>query len=153
MSAPFNHNDDMENARLKRKRLEGIITLTGNTTLASCTVTSDIPGVRAYIETTSGANPTFADTGALLPQLQSESAPSTVGIVALCGDAKRFDYGRVTVISSASMTAGTVSKYGASSSGVTASKNLSVLVSCTGLDLDSAAATTTFFLELFYEQE
>ena len=124
--------------------------------MANIKAYSDSPELVPYVE--SSVQPTPADTGANFPTLDSNAAPSTFGVVVYVQDAARIL--RVETlpltISSAQMTAGVTALanlYGASNTGVTASKNLAFVVSCTGLDLDSAIQNHVFDLMIHYESD
>lgn len=148
----FLKNSRAENTRLKRRHVTSVVTLTASTTPANITATTDMPGaLYAYVETS--GQPTPVDSGATFGTLDSNAAPSTVGILFTGGDAKAHVSARATVISSASMTAGTFTKVGASSSGVTLSKNNALVMSCAGLDLDANANVHQVLVELWYDAE
>lgn len=122
-------------------------TLVGSTTVANITAFSEASdGVLVYAEAT--GQPTPADAGANFGTLDSNAAPSTVGVLVMDGYFERLDEAVVVNVSSAQMTAGVVTKAGASTTGITASGNIAVVVSCTTLDLDSAIANHSFTLVL-----
>jgi len=155
--ASFTKNEALEQQRLKRQYIAFVGTLTGNATLASITGGTDLGalGAKLYWEASSGVQPTITeDTGANFTTLDSEAAPAVIGCLVRCGDALRMiGKPRVTVISSAAMTAGVVTLAGASTSGVTASGNLAFSISCTTLDLDANTNTHTFLVECWYDQK
>lgn len=137
----------VEQVALKNFELFIRVTLVGNTVVANLSAFTDAgDGALAYVEAT--GQPTPADTGATFGTLDSNAAPSTVGILVMDGFFERLDDASVVNISSAQMTAGVVTKVGASSTGITASGNIAVVVSCTTLDLDSATANHSFTLIL-----
>lgn len=121
------------------------VTVVGSTTVANITAfTEASDGILAYVEAT--GQPTPADAGANFGVLDSNAAPSTVGILLMDGFFERVDEAVVVNISSAQMTAGVVSKVGNATTGITASGNIALVVSCTTLDLDSAVANHSFTL-------
>jgi hypothetical protein len=133
----------LEQAANELVRLKARITLKGNTTAASIAAYSDRPdGVVPYVETS--AQPTPEDSGHGFPTLDSNAAPSVMGVLVLDGSFKELVNVEVLNITSGSMTAGVVTKRGASSTGVTENGNLSFSISCTGLDLDAAVADHSF---------
>lgn len=147
--SPFLKNEQAEAARLKRRYVPTVITLSGNTTPASIAASTDMPGFVDAVLTTSAAN--TLDAGALIDTLAQTTAPATIGIISRAGDIKNQVATRVTVISSVSMTAGVVTRFGAGSTGVTASANGSLKLSCTGLDLDAQTATHTILFEQWFD--
>lgn len=147
--SPFLKNEQAEAARLKRRYVPTVITLNGNTTPANITASTDMPGFVDVALTTTAAN--TLDAGALFDSLAQTAAPATVGIITRSGDTKAAVATRVSVISSVSMTAGVVTRYGAGSTGVTASANGSLKLSCTGLDLDAQTATHTILFEQWFD--
>lgn len=154
---PYNKNESLNQMQTKRRYGAFVGTLNGSATLASITTSTDVgaAGAKIYCETVSGVQPTITeDTGANFATLDSEAAPAIVGVLVRCADAKAMvAKPRITVVSSASMTAGVTTLAGASTSGVTASKNLAFTISCTGLDLDAGTATHTFLVEYWYDAE
>lgn len=123
------------------------VTLVGSTTVANINAfTEASDGVLAYVA--SPGQPTPADAGATFGTLNSTTAPSTVGILVMDGFFDRLDDATVINVSSAQMTAGVVTKVGASASGITLSGNIAVVVSCTTLNLNSAVANHSFTLAL-----
>lgn len=127
---------------------------------------------RAYTDTTNGAmiyieisdtQPSssvavssllyLADSGANFPTLDSDAAPAVIGSVIYAGNAGSLIVQEVptSLITSATMTAGVVSKYGASNTGISVSKNICTSISCTGLDLVGGTATSTFWLHTLYK--
>ncbi len=155
--ASYHKNESLNQMNLKRKYGMFVVTLNGSATLANITTSTDVgaAGAKVYAETISGTQPTITeDTGANFVAIDSEAAPSVVGILVRCGDALRMiGKPRVTVVSSATMTAGVSTLAGTSLSGVTALGNLAFTVSCTTLDLDSGTATTTFLVEFWYDAQ
>lgn len=97
----------------------------------------------------------LADSDAGFPSLDSNAAPAVIGSVIYCENTNLIVVQEVptALISSASMSAGVVTKRGASSTGISASKNLCTSISCTGLDLESAAGTHTFFLHTIWKSK
>lgn len=160
--AIFSKNEKLEQARLKRQYIATLITVAGSATLANVVISSDLGNaVQPYWEAVSGVQPlTPLDTGATFATLDSEAAPSSMGILIMCGDAKVCPFKpRVTNITSGTMTAGVVTLAGASTSGVTVpntivgglgGRNLAFSISCTALNFQ-AAATSTFLLEAWYD--
>ena len=95
----------------------------------------------------------LADSGATFPTLDSNAAPAVIGSVIYCQDADILVLQEVptALITSATMTAGVVSKRGASTTGISVSYNICTSISCTTLDLESAAATSTFYLRTIWK--
>lgn len=95
----------------------------------------------------------LADAGAGFPTLDSNAAPAIIGSVIYCQDADQLIIQEVptALIVSGTMTAGVVTKRGASSTGISASYNICTSISCTNLDLDSGAATSTFYLHTIWK--
>lgn len=151
MSAgPFLKNERLEQNRLKRKYLATVVTLNGNTTPANITASTDMPGgVDVYL---TQAAALAADAGSNIPSLQQTTAPAVIAILTRSGDLRAAVATRVTVISSATMTGGVATRYGTSSTGVSALGNGAITISCTALDLDAANATHTFLLEQWFDQ-
>ena len=127
--------------------LQAQITIKGSATLANINGYSDRPdGVIVYVETVSNTAPTVTeDSGANLGTLESETAPCLIGVLVMDGKFAKFLDCTVVNISSASMTAATISKKGASSSGVTASGNLAFVISGTNLDIDAGGSVDHTF--------
>lgn len=141
----------LESLRIAVRQVECVVTLNGNTTPASITTSTNMPtGVICYAETS--GQPTPVDAGANFGTLDSNAAPSTVGILVLTSTAIRIVdiYVPTLGITSAQMTAGVISLNGASTTGITASGNIAFVVSCTNLDLDSAIADHKFPLVIRY---
>lgn len=122
------------------------VNLVGHTSVGSINAyTNAQDGVFAYVEAT--GQPTPVDSGATFGTLDSNAAPSTCGVLVMDGNFERYlDTTLPFNITSAQMTAGTITKAGASTTGLTASGNLAIVVSCTTLDLDSAIANHSFDL-------
>ena len=110
-----------------------------------------------FVET--NVQPTAAiaavDNAANLPTLDSNAAPSKIGLIVAVGDAKRLL--RVEIlplsISSGTMTAGVVALadlYGASNTGVSTNKNICLAINTTGLQIDAGVATTKFGVWIQY---
>lgn len=150
MITPFVKSEQLEDYRLKLGWVYTLVTLNGHTTAANITATSSNPGVKVFVEAASVPTPT-EDTQTNFVSIDSNAAPAVVGILTLCYDAATFLNAQASVVSSASMTAGVVTKAGSSTSGVTSTlKNLAFTVSCTALDLDASIASHVFQLEQFY---
>jgi len=160
--AIFAKNEKLEQARLKRQYITTLVTVAGSATLGSVLISTDLgSAVQPYWEASTGVQPTVtADLGANFTTLNSEAAPSSMGILVACGDARKLVAVRATVVSSATMTAGVATFAGASTSGVTAAlstavnggQNVAFSVSCTGLNFN-LAATSTFLLEVWYDAQ
>lgn len=95
----------------------------------------------------------IADAGATLPTLDSNAAPAIIGAVIYSYDFDQFVIQEVptALIVSATMSAGVVSKRGASTTGISITYNGCTSISCTGLDLDSGVATSTFYLHTIWK--
>lgn len=151
-------DSSLEASRLRYREVNALATLYGNTTAASIAGGSDVTNIKVYVE--SSGQPTPVDSGANFGTLDSNAAPSVIGILVLTGltvatgNALRVVNVEIPALSitSASMTAGVVSLKGASSTGVTASGNIAFTVSCTGLDLsvDAAIANSSFNVIVSY---
>ncbi len=162
MSAPFLKSGPIETQNIQLKRIAVKCTLVGSTTAANIYGNTDTADTRAYVEI-GGVQPSTSGTGALLLEdsdanfgtLDSNAAPSTVGVLLKVGDALGIVSATVPTltISSAQMTAGVVSLKGASTTGVTASNNIALLVSCTTLDLDSAIENHSFWVDVVYKSK
>lgn len=158
MAADVEFNDaSLEAARLRLRTVCAQITLNSNTNVALITGYTDVTNVKIYYET--NVQPTPVDTGATFGTLDSNAAPSTVGLLILTGNtvatgnAYRIVDVRVpvpTISTTAGMTAAVPSLAGLSTTGVTVSGNIAVVLSCTGLDLDSISGTNTFWVYVDY---
>ncbi len=102
-----------------------------------------------------------AAPGFALTDLDNDAAPAVLGMVIPVGDAAEIVDINVPVKSivntglTGAMTAGVVTLRGASSTGVTASKNIAFTLSCTALDIDEDNATSpncTFFVIVKYRK-
>ncbi|MDE2255575.1 MAG: hypothetical protein KGL42_15100 [Betaproteobacteria bacterium] len=147
---PFGKNPDLENYDLRERVVTARITWTANATPASQTIKSDNPGVIPYIANAADPSSTSADTGAGFGSLNNTTAPSTCGLLVMCGDASQYRYVILNHVTSASMTAMTDAAKGASSTGVTASYNIAAVLSCTGLDADANSNVHVFDIEIHY---
>ena len=162
MSAPFLKSGPIETQNIQLKRIAIKCTLVGNTNAALIYGNTDTADTRAYVEV-GGVQPSAGETGALYLEdsganfgpLDSNAAPSTVGVLLKVGDALEIVSATVPTltISSAQMTAGVVSLKGMSTTGVTASRNIALVVSCTTLDLDSAVANHSFWVDVVYKSK
>jgi hypothetical protein len=159
MSTPFNKAPKLENFRLKLGKIESLISITGSLTDNLAVAISSNPGVKCYLEegTPNGTTADTDDSQNSFGTLDDDAAPAVVGVLGFCGDAAEF-YSGSMILNSVGLggTVGTVSvatKKGSSSSGVTSTaKNIAVTFSLTGTDIDSAAATDTFWLTLNYRK-
>lgn len=149
---------DQEELGVKNRQLSFEVTLFGSTTLASTTGYTNAPvGVQVWTQATSATAPSAANFASLL----SSATPTVIGIYLLDGQAKKLN--NVTLlaatIQSASMTAGvvtfkgeqTAAALGTISTGITSDGNVAFQVSCTGLDLDSAALNHKFTCVVNYD--
>ena len=152
-------DSSLEASRLRLREVNALVTFNSNTTPASITGYTDVSNIKIYYETS--GQPTPVDSGANFGTLDSNAAPTTLGLLVLTGGtvatgiAQRVVDIRVptsTIISASGtpMTAGVISLKGASSTGVTASGNIAAVISCTGLDGDSDISTTTFNVIITY---
>lgn len=162
MAAPFLKSGYIETQNIQIKRIAVKCTLVGNTVKASIYGNTDTPDTRAYVEingvqpSTGGAGALFLeDAGATFGTLDSDAAPSTIGVLLKVGDA--IEIVSVTVptltISSNAMTAGVVTLKGTSSTGVTASSNIAFVVSGTSLDLDADVSNHSFWVDVVYKSK
>lgn len=132
------------------------ITLKGHTTQASILSFSDVQEVAVFHESESGA-----PADATFPTLDVDAAPAVIGVYASVGDAYELtsasvDAGSIVNGGALAMSAGVVTRRGdlsTSRPGVTGTKNISLSISCTGLDIDSAIADCTFILNLIYTKD
>lgn len=140
----------LEGARLGIREIVAFIDLYGASEAGSVAAGTNVTGVIPYVATLS--QPTPVDSGANFGTLDSTADPTTIGVLALTGFAKRIVdiYVPNQGITSASMTAGAITKCGASNTGITASGNIAFVVSCVGLDLDSAIVTHSFPIVIKY---
>lgn len=134
----------------------GRIVLVGDTTAANITAyplynSQMLPFVESNVQPTARADAIDPDNN--FPTLDSNAAPSTVGIILQVGDAEAVVDIQIPTLSiaSLSMTAGVPSLYGVSNTGITPAKNICFVVSCTGLDLDSAVANSLFDVLVTYK--
>lgn len=130
------------------------VTLKCNTTDASIRGLSDLGGDVLIFTEEDGQTP---PSDASFPTLDDDAAPGIIGVYAYVQDARELvsatiDAGSIKNGGSLAMSAGVVTREGdvSASPGVTATKNISLSVSCTGLDMDSEVADTTFILNLTY---
>lgn len=146
----FTTNAGLEAARLAVREIVAMITVYGNTVVASITAGTNVTGVIPYVE--AAGQPTPVDSGANFGTLESGADPSTVGILALTGTASRIIdiYVPTQGIVSAVMTTGAITKKGDSSTGVTASGNIAFVVSCAGLQIDAAITNHSFPVVIQY---
>lgn len=157
MAADVEFGDaSLEASRLRIRECNALVTFKANITPASIVIYSDVTAIKMYAETS--GQPTPVDSGANFGTLDSNAAPTTVGLLVVTGptvatgNALRVVdiFVPTTGIQSAAMTAGVVTLVGASTTGVTASGNIAAVISCTGLDGDANTATTTFNVVVRY---
>lgn len=110
-----------------------------------------LPFVEATGQPTAAADAVDPDNN--FPVLDSNAAPSTVGIILAVGDASSvIDIQIPTLsISSLSMSAGVPSLFGVGNTGITPAGNICFVVSCTGLQLDAAVANSLFDVLVTYK--
>jgi len=151
MAADVEFGDaSLEASRLRLRECNALVTFNANTTPANIVIYSDVTAIKMYAETS--GQPTPVDSGANFGTLDSNAAPTTVGLLVLTGQTVATGnalrvvdiFVPTTGIQSAAMTAGVVTLAGASTTGVTASGNIAAVISCTGLDGDANTNTTTF---------
>ena len=130
------------------------VTLKCNTTDASIRGFSDLGGDVLVFTEEDGQTP---PSDASFPTLDDDAAPGIIGLYAYVQDARELvaatiDAGSIKNGGTLAMTAGVVTREGnvAAAPGVTATKNISLSISCTGLDMDSEIADVTFILNLTY---
>lgn len=132
------------------------VTIKCHTTDASIRAFTDLNSIKVYSEEDGQTAPSDAS----FPTLDDDAAPGVFGIYASVGDALYLS--RVTVQpasivngGSLAMTAAVFTYEGdvAASPGVTSSKNISLGISCTGLDPDSEIADCTFIVSLEYVRD
>jgi len=160
MASPFLKSGPIETQNIQIRRIAVKVTLIGNTVKTSIYGNTDTPDTRAYVEingvqpSTSGTGALFLeDAGATFGTLDSDAAPSTIGILLKVGDAIELVKAEVPTltISSNAMTAGVITKAGASTTGVTASNNIAFVVSGTNLDLDADVSNHIFWVDVTYK--
>lgn len=137
-------NVALEASRLKLREANCIVTIVGNTVDANIIAYTDNTAIQVYVAT--NVQPTPTDSGANFGTLVSNANPSIIGILVTTGNAGTFFDVAVPTsgIVSGAMTAGVVSRKGTSTTGITASGNIACVISCTGLVIDGANATTSF---------
>lgn len=130
------------------------VTLKCNTTDASIRGLSDLGGDVLIFTEEDGQTP---PSDASFPTLDDDAAPGIIGLYAYVQDARELvaatiDAGSIKNGGTLAMSAGVVTREGdvAASPGVTATKNISLSISCTGLDMDSEVADVTFIVNLTY---
>lgn len=143
---------EAESYRLKLGWVYSLVTITGNTTDASSSVTSDNPCVRVFLEEGIDAGtPNSVDSGNGFGTLDDDADPAVIGILAMVADAEAFRES-ITRKISGDLTGATPTKCGASSSGVTVLKNLAVTVSLAGVDIDANTNVQVLAQEFFYRK-
>lgn len=164
MTYPIIKSTGLENAELRTHELWTFCTLLSAVSDVDVRGYTDTQDSNLYLEIGS-AQPSnavattsvlyLADAGAGFPTLDSNAAPAVIGSVIYCADAETFVLQEVptALITSGTMTAGVVTKRGASSTGISASYNLCTSISCTNLDLESGVATSTFFLHTIWKSK
>jgi hypothetical protein len=153
---------EFEQAQLQTKTLLVNVGIWTNTTQASIkTYCKNIPTVLVYHEDDS-RTVTAVDSGIgfALTDLDNDAAPAVVGFLVPVGDAAELVGVELVTnsITSTSMTApmtalGTVTKAGASSTGVTTSSNLAFYAALTSLNIDeddAASENNAFWLRVTY---
>ncbi len=149
---------DEEELGVKNRLLTFEVTLFGSTTLASTTGFTNAPvGVQVWTQATSATAPSDANFASLV----SSATPTVIGLYVLDGRATKLNNVIIDAnsIQSASMTAAVITWKGASTSaslgtkttGVTTTGNLAFQVSCTAVDLDSAALNHKFTVTVDYD--
>jgi len=146
----FVNSSGFESSRLAVREIVAYITIYGNTNEPSIKAGTDTTGVIPYVE--NGAQPTPADSGANFGTLDSNTDPSTIGILALTGNAGRIidAYVPFQSISSGTMFTGSVTKVGLSSTGITASGNIALVITCSGLEIDKSITNHSFNVVIQY---
>lgn len=149
---PHLKSSDLESFRLRLGHVFSLFTITGNTTDANSSATSANPGVLLYIEEgTDSGDPTVADSGNGFTTLDDDASPAVVGVLVMCGDADTF-YDAYVRKFSGDLTSQACTKAGASTTGVTASYNLSMTFALTGVDIDNDTNVQKLGFEAFYKK-
>ncbi len=152
MSVPYLASSDAEGFRLKLGRLFSYFTITGNTTDASSAATTANPAFKIFIEegTDSGTAATV-DSGANMTTLDDDADPAVVGFIGVVGDAAEV-YSIVTEKISGDLTDATFTLCGASSTGVSVSKNICYSQSMAGVDIDANTNVQKFNQHVYYRK-
>jgi hypothetical protein len=151
-STPFLKSSDGESFALKLGYVYSLVTITGNTTDTSSSVSSKNPMVRVFLEEGIDAGtPASVDSGNGFGTLDDDADPAVIGVLVMCGDAAELYEARTTK-KSGDLTAATPTPCGASSTGVTASGNLAVTYSLAGVDIDLNTNVQVLGLEYFYRK-
>ena len=147
-------SDYLYQSEIKGRTVKTLLTIKTNGTAGSITITSDNPGIVPFW----AAGPAGGlDTGANFPSLTFTSGSiiglqvndSTLSTQAPLGyRGAKFNFKTAYSGSVASITAVTDTPCGASSTGVSASKNGCVALTLTGLTLNATATTQYLYAEL-----
>lgn len=151
-------SDQEAQAEVKSRTVKVLLTIkTAVTSSASITITSDNPAVQP-VWIGSQAAP---DTGTTFPSFTSTSG-SVIGLfindgylqtVGLPFRGNKVDFKQVYSGGTASLTAVSTTPCGASSTGVTLSKNGAVALTLTGITLNATATTQYLFCDLEFWQQ
>lgn len=135
--------------------LRGRITVVGDAALANIKTTFEFPEIKSYVATT-GQPTVTEDATANFPALVSNAAPSTIGILALVGDAERL----IDVYSPNATWSSPVANAdfhwkanagAASTPGVTANFNLAFTMECANVNFN-VAGTHSFDVVIWYKK-
>lgn len=141
-----------QRANIETVVLPILVTIDCHTTDASISCRTDIPSIVKIYTETDGLTP---PSDASFPTLDDDAAPGVFGLYATVGNAYKVCSvvaGNITNGGTLAMTGMVPSFEGdvAASPGVTSSKNISLGLSCTGLDPDSEIATCSFWVTITY---
>lgn len=143
MNRPGFVRSAVEQSAQKSYELICRVTLVGSTTLANIAAFSEFgDGFLPYVNTT--VQPTPVDAGATFGTLVNNASPSSFGLLIMDGFFERLDDIQAYNVSSGTLSGVAFTKAGASTTGITASGNIAVVGSLTGLTLNAAVANHSF---------
>ena len=146
-------SDKQESFRLGLGRVWSYFTITGNTTDASSAATTVNPAFKIFIEEgADSGTPATVDADANMTTLDDDADPAVVGFIACVYDCLELYCLPVTVKISGDLTTATPTLCGASSTGISASKNICYSQSMAGFDIDANTNVQKFTQELFYRK-
>lgn len=152
-AAPYLKHEGGESFRLKLGRVYSLLTITGNTTDASSAATSANPMVKIFLEEGSDSgDPATIDSGNGFGTLDDDADPAVIGLLCMAGDAVEH-YETVVRKFSGDLTAATITKCGASSTGITTNSNVSVTASLAGVDIDANTNVQVMGCEFFFRRK
>lgn len=153
---PHNSSESAERFRLSLGRLWSYFTITGNTSDASSAATTCNPAFKIFIEegSDSGSDSSFDSGATFSPSLDDDADPAIVGFLGMVGDALEvYCVQTQEVFANSDLTYGTAVLCGASSTGVTLSKNIAYTLSMAGVDIDADTHVQRFTQEVFYRKQ